>query len=234
MDKKKLTLIGMIVFAGLLVFVGIMLSGNLGDNQATNGEAKQEAKEDASQEANEGPGQDANEDTEQSEGPGSNQETKKLTKEEKAEAKKDQTYLDYDPTINVDGQQIELYEFGDCVKTDEKEGSCERVTEEEALKGKTASTFKQGAVLEIKNIESSGKVEDNNSPTGGVRRIGSFSLTRDGQSLGPGDIATTVKELDGEYIETMELPSEPGYYTGVLDNSTPTGSKNYVFHFNIK
>ncbi|MBS8265611.1 hypothetical protein DYI25_14375 [Mesobacillus boroniphilus] len=230
MDKKKLTLIGMVVIAGLLVFVGIMLAGNLGNNQAANGEAKQ----DQTQEANEGPGQEAKEDTEQEKSEGPNQETKKLTKEEKAEAKKDQSYLDYVPTITVDGQKIELYEFGDCIKKDEEEDSCVRVTEEEALKGKTASTFDQGAELEIKNVQSSGEVEDKNSPTGGVRRIGSFSLSRDGESLGPGDIATTVKELDGEYIETMKLPSEPGYYTGVLDNSTPTGSKNYVFHFNIK
>jgi hypothetical protein len=228
-NKKKLTLISLgVLLAGSLVFVGVMLAGKQEDKQGATEEIKQEASEGPNQESNEGPGE------------GPNQETKKMTKQEKAEAKKDMSYLDYVPTISVAGQQIELYEFGDCVSSDENAdkdgpGSCERVTEEAALKGKTAATFEKGAVLEIKNIEPSGELEDKNSPTGGVRRIGSFALARDGESLGPGDINTEYKELgDGEYTETMELPSQPGYYTGVLDNSTPTGSKNYVFHFNIK
>jgi hypothetical protein len=236
-NKKKLTLISLgVLLAGLLVFVGVMLAGKQEDKQGATEETKQEASEGPNQEANEGPNQESN----VGPGEGPNQETKKMTKQEKAETKKDKSYLDYVPTISVAGQQIELYEFGDCISNDDNKdkegpGSCERVTEEAALKGKTAATFEKGAVLEINNIEPSGELEDKNSPTGGVRRIGSFALARDGESLGPGDINTEYKELGGgEYIETMVLPSEPGYYTGVLDNSTPTGSKNYVFHFNIK
>lgn len=160
---------------------------------------------------------------------------------EKKEKERDLAYLNYVPVVRVGEQRLEIYEYGQCKKDSNKEerteigpSSCDTVTEEEALKGKTAESFNQESVLTIKNIEPSGELEDKAGPNGGVRRIVSGGYTKDGKSLGPGEIKFSVKHMKDEFLETVMLPKEPGYFVGRINLSTPSGNKNYIYHFYYK
>jgi hypothetical protein len=160
---------------------------------------------------------------------------------EKKEKERDLAHLKYIPIVRVGEQQVEIYEYGQCKKGSNKEkkaeigpSSCETVTEEEALKGKTSASFDKEAVLTIKNIEPSGELEDKSGPNGGVRRTVSGGYTKDGKSLGPGEIKLVIKDMKDEFLETVMLPKEPGYYVGRINLSTPSGNKNYVYHFYYK
>lgn len=156
----------------------------------------------------------------------------------------DMQYLNHIPTVLYDDLQLELYEYGQC-KEDEKEdnekepakvepGSCESVTMEEALAGREAVTFDAGKTLTVKSKKPSGELKGNKGPSEGVRRTSSGGYTKDGDSLGPGDVIITDKESGDQIISTIELPNAPGYYTGKIDFSTPSGEKHFVYHFNLK
>jgi hypothetical protein len=67
-----------------------------------------------------------------------------------------------------------------------------------------------------------------------VRRTVRGNYTKDGQSMGPGDIKIDVKGMKDEYLETITLPKEPGYYVGRILFDTPSGDKSYVYHFYYK
>jgi hypothetical protein len=160
---------------------------------------------------------------------------------ETKEKERDLAYLNYIPIARVGEQQLEIYEYGQCKKGSNKEekaeigpSSCDTVTEEEALKGKTAASFNKEAVLTIKNIKSSGELEFKDGPANGVRRIVSGGYTKDGNSLGPTEIKFIDKDMKDEILETVMLPKEPGYYVGRITLSTPSGNKNYVYHFYYK
>lgn len=160
---------------------------------------------------------------------------------EAKEREKDLEHITYLPVVTVGEQKLELYDYGQCkeesVEEEEKEigpSSCENVTEEEALEGKKAAVFEIGSELIIKKIMPSGELEFKEGPAGGVRRTVSGGYTKDGNSLGPGDIKLIYKDLKNEYIETVILPKEPGYFVGRIDLGTPSGHKNYVFHFYYK
>lgn len=160
---------------------------------------------------------------------------------EAKEKERDLAHLSYIPVVRVGEQQLEIYEYGQCKKGSNKEEkteigprSCDTVTEEEALNGKTAESFNKESVLTIKNIEPSGELEDKAGPAQGVRRRVSGGYTKDGQSLGPGDIKLIVKDMKDEFLETVMLPKEPGYYVGRINFSTPSGNKDYVYHFYYK
>jgi hypothetical protein len=157
---------------------------------------------------------------------------------EAKEKERDLTFLKYIPIVRVDEQQIEIYEFGQCKEGSIKEAnaqtgpsSCDRVTEEEALEGTNAVSFGKEPVLTIKNIMPSGELKDKEGPNGGVRRIVSGSYSKDGKSLGPGDIKSIVKEMQDELLKTVMLPKDPGYFVGRIGLSTPSGNKDYVYHF---
>jgi hypothetical protein len=161
---------------------------------------------------------------------------------EAKEKERDLAHLSYIPVVRVGEQRLEIYEYGQCKKgSNNKEEkaeigprSCDTVTEEEALKGKTAELFNKDAVLTIKNIKPSGELEDKSGPAGGVRRIVSGGYIKDGMSMGPADIKLVIKNLKDEYIETVMLPKEPSYYVGRINLSTPSGDKDYVYHFYYK
>jgi hypothetical protein len=159
---------------------------------------------------------------------------------EAKEIQKDLAHLDHVPIVRVGVHQIELYEYGQCKEESEKKenagpgNSCDTVTEEEALEGKTAVAFNKEFELTIKTIKPSGELEFKDGPAGGVRRTVSGGYTKDGQSLGPGEIKFLTKDLKDEFIDTVILPKEPGYFVGRIDLSTPSGNKNYVFHFYYK
>jgi hypothetical protein len=157
---------------------------------------------------------------------------------EAKERELDLAHLNYIPIVRVDEQQLEIYEFGHCKEGSIKEAnaqtgprSCERVTEEEALEGTNAVSFDKESVLTIKNIMPSGELKDKDGPNNGVRRTLSGGYTKDGKSLGPGDVKFTVKEMQDEFLETVMLPKEPGYFVGRIGLSSPSGNKDYVYHF---
>ncbi|WNF22750.1 hypothetical protein [Mesobacillus jeotgali] len=157
---------------------------------------------------------------------------------EAKEQEKDFVHLNYLPVVRVGEQKLKLYEYGQCKEVSEKEektevgpSSCENVTEEEALEGKIAAEFDIGSKLTVKKIMPSGELEFKEGPGGGVRRSVSGGYTKDGHSLGPGEIKLIFKDFKNEYLETVILPKEPGYFVGRIDLGTPSGHKNYVFHF---
>ncbi|MBS8265612.1 hypothetical protein DYI25_14380 [Mesobacillus boroniphilus] len=158
---------------------------------------------------------------------------------EAKEREKDLEHITYLPVVTVGDQKLKLYEYGQCKEESGEEeetefgpSSCENVTEEEALEGKTAAVFEIGSELTIKKIMPSGELEFKEGPARGVRRTVSGGYTKDGKSLGPADIKLIYKDLENEYLETVILPKEPGYFVGRIDLGTPSGHKNYVFHFN--
>ncbi|MGG1679632.1 hypothetical protein ACIFOT_28520 [Neobacillus sp. NRS-1170] len=160
---------------------------------------------------------------------------------EAKEKEKDLAHLNYIPIVRVGEKQLEIYEYGQCKKGSNKEEkaeigprSCDTVTEEEALNGKTAELFNKESVLTIKNIEPSGELEDKAGPANGVRRTVSGGYTKDGKSLGPKEIKFIVKDMKDEFLETVMLPKDPGYFVGRIELSTPSGNKNYVYHFYYK
>jgi hypothetical protein len=160
---------------------------------------------------------------------------------EAKESKLDLAHLSYIPTVRVGEHQLEIYEYGQCKKDSNKEkkaeigpSSCETVTEEEALKAKTAESFNKESVLTIKNIQPSGELEDKAGPAGGVRRTVSGGYTKDGMSLGPNDIKLIDKDMKEEFLETVILLKDPGYFVGRINLSTPSGNKNYIYHFYYK
>jgi hypothetical protein len=157
---------------------------------------------------------------------------------EAKEREKDLSFLNYIPTVSLGEQQVELYEFGQCKEGSRKEdkertgpSSCDTLTEEEALQGKTAVSFGKESVLKIKNILPSGELESKEGPANGVRRRVGGGFTKDGQSLGPNDIKLIYKDMKNEFLETVMLPKDPGYFLGRITLSTLSGNKNYVYHF---
>ena len=156
----------------------------------------------------------------------------------------DMQYLNHIPTVLYDDLQLELYEYGQC-KEDTKEdhekepsviepSSCETVTMEEALAGKEAVTFDAGKTLTVKSQRPSGELAEKNGPGNGLRRTSSGGFTKDGASLGPGDIKIMDLVSEDQIISTIVLPDAPGYYTGNMDFGTPSGTKQFVYHFNLK
>ncbi|MGV2939557.1 hypothetical protein AB5I83_08205 [Mesobacillus sp. LC4] len=163
---------------------------------------------------------------------------------EAKEKELDMQYLNHIPTVLYDDLQLELYEYGQC-KEDTREdrekepsvvepSSCETVTMEEALAGKQADTFDSGKTLTVKSRKPSGELEDNKGPADGVRRTSSGGFTKDGASLGPDDVKITDLVSEDQIVSTVVLPDAPGYYTGNMDISTPSGTKQFVYHFNLK
>ncbi|WHY77268.1 hypothetical protein QNH20_24875 [Neobacillus sp. WH10] len=160
---------------------------------------------------------------------------------EAKERERDLAHLNYIPIVRVGEQQLEIYEYGQCKEDSNKEekaeigpSSCDSLTEEEALKGKTAASFNKESELTIKNIKPSGELEFKGGPANGVRRIVSGGYTKDGKSLGPNEMKIIVKDMKDEFLETVTLPKDPGYFVGRITLSTPSGNKNYVYHFYYK